>query len=81
MFPVEAKVDSVGRVLIPKKLREAIGIRPGATVDISFYGSGLQVVPHGRTARLIEKDGRLVATSDTRIDDTIMYALIDAGRR
>lgn len=78
---MQAKVDSVGRVLIPKKLREALGLRAGSTVDISWYGPGLQIVPHGRTARLIEENGRLVAAGDSRIDDEIMYALIDAGRR
>ena len=78
---MEAKIDSVGRVLIPKKLRDAIGLRAGGTVDISWYGAGLQIIPHGRTARLVEENGRLVATGDTRISDEIMYALIDAGRR
>lgn len=78
---MEAKVDSVGRVLIPKKLRDALGLRAGSTVDISWYGPGLQLVPHGRTARIIEENGHLVATGDTPIDDDIVFALIDAGRR
>ena len=78
---MEAKLDSVGRVLIPKKLRDALGLREGSTVDISWYGAGLQIIPHGRTARIVEEDGHLVATGETRITDEIMYALIDAGRR
>lgn len=81
MFPVEAKIDSVGRVLIPKKLRDAVGLRAGSTVDISWYGAGLQIVAHGRTARIVEEDGHLVVTGETRLTDEIMYALIDAGRR
>ncbi|HZC72811.1 MAG TPA: AbrB/MazE/SpoVT family DNA-binding domain-containing protein [Jatrophihabitans sp.] len=78
---MEAKVDSVGRVLIPKKLREALGLHAGSTVDISFYGGGLQITPGGRTARLVEEDGLLVASGTTEITDEIMYALIDAGRK
>jgi AbrB family looped-hinge helix DNA binding protein len=79
---MEAKVDSAGRVLIPKKLREAVGLRPGSTVDISWYGAGLQIVPHGRTARVVEEeDGLLVITGETKLTDDVMYALIDAGRR
>lgn len=81
MFPVEAKVDSVGRVLIPKQLREALGLHSGTTVDISFYGAGLQITPGGRTARLVEEDGLLVARGTHKITDEIMYNLIDAGRK
>ncbi|MFM9876558.1 MAG: AbrB/MazE/SpoVT family DNA-binding domain-containing protein [Rhodoglobus sp.] len=78
---METTVDSVGRIVVPKALRDALGIKPGSTVDISRYGTGLQVVPAGRTARLVAKDGVLVATSDTVIDDDAMFAIIDAGRR
>lgn len=76
---MEAKVDSVGRVLLPKALRGAVGIQPGTKVDVSFYGAGLQITPGGRTARLVEKNGRLVATGTIPITDDLMFALIDAG--
>ena len=78
---METTVDSVGRIVVPKALREALGLRPGSTVDISRYGSGLQLVPTGRTARLIEEDGALVATGETPIDDDTVFGLIDSGRR
>ena len=50
-------------------------------IDISRYGAGLQPVPAGRTARLVETAGVLVATGETPIDDRIVFGLIDAGRR
>ncbi len=50
---MEAALDSVGRLVVPKALRDALGLTTGTKVDISLYGSGLQVVPIGRTARLI----------------------------
>ncbi len=78
---MEATVDSVGRIVVPKSLRDELGLVPGSKVDVSRYGAGLAVVPGGRTARLVEEDGVLVATSDTVIDDETMYRLIDAGRR
>lgn len=78
---METKLDSVGRIVVPKPLREALGLSAGSTVDISRYGGGLQIVPAGRTARLVEESGALVATGKTTIDDDTVFGLIDAGRR
>ena len=78
---MEATVDQAGRVLLPKPLRDALGLLPGTKVDISWYGAGVQIIPAGRTARLVEEDGALVATGETQIDDEVVFNLIDAGRR
>lgn len=78
---MKSTVDSVGRVVLPKPLRDALGITPGSTVDISRYGAGLQLTVGGRTARLIERNGALVATSDNEVDDATVFELIDAGRK
>ena len=48
--------------------------------DLS-YGAGLQLLPTGRTARLVDESGVLVATGDTVIDDDVVFGLIDTGRR
>lgn len=79
---MEAVIDSGGRVVLPKALRDALGLTPGSKVDISAYGGGLQITPGGRTAR-IDRDanGRLVAHAETAITDEMMFALIDSGRR
>lgn len=78
---MKASIDSVGRIVVPKPLREALGLTPGSTVDISRYGTGLQLLPTGRTARLVDEAGVLVATGDTPIDDDDVFGLIDSGRR
>lgn len=78
---MEATVDDVGRIVLPKPLRDRLGLSPGTKVDVSEYGAGLQVVPRGRTARLVESDGRLVATADTPVTDEDVFGLLDAGRR
>ncbi|CCH80362.1 Transcriptional regulator, AbrB family [Nostocoides japonicum T1-X7] len=79
---MEATIDSGGRILLPKSLRDALGLTPGTTVDISAYGTGVQVTRGGRTAQLQrDSGGRLVAVSSTVVTDDDMFALIDAGRR
>jgi AbrB family looped-hinge helix DNA binding protein len=78
---MEAKIDAVGRIVVPKPLRDELGLTPGSTVDISRYGAGLQLLPRSRTARLVDEAGVLVASGETVIDDDLVFALIDAGRR
>ncbi|MBO0732401.1 MAG: AbrB/MazE/SpoVT family DNA-binding domain-containing protein, partial [Acidimicrobiaceae bacterium] len=79
--PMAGVIDGAGRIVLPKPLREALGLLPGTTVDISPYGAGLQILPAGRTARLVEEDGVLVAAGETPVDDDVLFALIDAGRK
>lgn len=79
---MEATIDSGGRLMLPKSLRDSLGLTPGSKVDISAYGSGVQITPGGRTARLERAaDGHLVAHAETVVSDDIMFALIDSGRR
>jgi len=78
---METTIDSVGRIVVPKPLRDALGLTAGSTVDVSRYGAGLHLLPTGRTARLVDESGLLVATGDTTIDDDEVFALIDAARR
>lgn len=56
-------------------------LTPGTKVDVSEYGDGLHIAPVSRTARLEERDGRLVAVADTPVTDDDVLALIDGSRR
>ena len=78
---METTIDAAGRIVVPKALRDALALTPGSTVDVSRYGAGLQIVPAGRTAELVDEDGVLVAGGDTPIDDETVFGLIDADRR
>lgn len=79
---MEATIDAGGRLLIPKRMRDSLGLTAGSIVDISERGGTVQITPGGRTARLTRSTtGRLVATSSTPVSDKEMFDLIDAGRR
>ena len=79
---MEARVDAQGRIVVPKPLRDALGITADTVVDVSRYGNSLRVVISGRTARLVKlDDGGSVAESDTVVTDQMVFDLLDAFRR
>ncbi len=79
---MEATIDPGGRILIPKSIRDSLGLVPGSKVDIAAYGNGVQLTPGGRTARLQrDASGRLVSHGETIVTDEMMFALLDSGRR
>jgi AbrB family looped-hinge helix DNA binding protein len=46
------KVGAKGQVVIPKRLREQVGLNPGAEVEFALDGSGVTVVAAQRNRRL-----------------------------
>lgn len=39
-------IDKYGRVLIPKEIRDKLGLKPGTTLDIIIRGNELILRPH-----------------------------------
>ena len=71
-------IDKAGRLVIPKRLRDQVGLRPGE-VEVSAYGAGLRVEPVSGTESLDERDGRLVIpAAGLQIDDSLVRTLRDA---
>jgi AbrB family looped-hinge helix DNA binding protein len=77
---MKATLDKAGRLVIPKRLRDDVGLRPGE-VEITVEGTGLRVEPIA-TELLDERDGRLVIpASGLPLDDDLVRSLRDAGQR
>jgi AbrB family looped-hinge helix DNA binding protein len=77
---MRATIDKAGRLVIPKRLRDHIGLRPGE-VEVTVDGAALRVEPLAGES-LDERDGRLVIpAAGARIDDDLVRALRDAGQR
>lgn len=77
---MRATIDNAGRLLIPKQLREHLGLRPGV-VEVLADGAALRVEPlAGET--LNERDGRLVIPlSGASIADDGVRTLRHADQR
>ena len=54
---VTLEVDKFGRVLLPKKLREALHIGPGGKLHAHLEGERLTVTPEPREATVRMEDG------------------------
>lgn len=78
---MKTTIDSAGRLVVPKVLRDRLGLKPGSTVDVSPYGAGLQMIAVSRTARVRTIRGAVVAESDTVLTDEDIFTLLDADRR
>jgi len=73
-------MDKAGRLVIPRALRESIGLVPG-DVEITVDGAGLHIAPLADDG-LAEEDGLLVipAPGDT-VSDDLVRRLRDADQR
>jgi AbrB family looped-hinge helix DNA binding protein len=59
-----AKVDSKGRIVLPKEVRERLGITPGTEVEVHEEDGKAVVEPEANPEEVIERMDRLVAETE-----------------
>ena len=80
VFTMRTTIDKAGRLVIPRALRNRVGLASGGEVEIEIDGAALRIEPVTGSA-LSENSGLLVIpASGMRIDDALVRELIDDDR-
>jgi AbrB family looped-hinge helix DNA binding protein len=59
---MKSTIDEAGRVVIPKAIREAAGLKPGAPLMIEYRNGRVEIERKSPKVRLVRKGGVLVAS-------------------
>ena len=80
MSAMKTTIDKAGRLVIPRALRNRIGLAGGGEVEIEVDGAAIRIEPVvGRELR--EEGGLLlIPATGTSIDDAVVRELIDVDR-
>jgi AbrB family looped-hinge helix DNA binding protein len=76
---MRATIDKAGRLVIPKALRDSLGLVPGE-VEVTPDGAGLHVEPLANDY-LADEDGFLVIPADAPVSDESVRTLRNADQR
>jgi AbrB family looped-hinge helix DNA binding protein len=80
MHTMRTTIDSAGRLVIPRSLRQRIGLVSGGEVEVELDGAGVRIAPVVGTG-LRQDDGLLlIPRTGTPVDDSLIRDLIDADR-
>jgi AbrB family looped-hinge helix DNA binding protein len=76
-------IDAGGRVVIPKHMRERLGLRPGSEVEVAEADGRVEISPAQAPIEVVEVDGRLVARGDglPPLTDETVRETIERTRR
>lgn len=79
---MDVVIDGAGRLVIPKELRDRLGITPGSTVTLTDAGTGVLLEPAGQHGRIVDRGkGPVVERTGVAVTDEDIRRIRDAGRR
>ena len=81
MFPaMRTAIDKAGRLVIPRRLRDRIGLPHGGQVELELDGAGIRIEPVSGSELKAVGDLLVIPASGTAMTGTDVRELIDAER-
>jgi AbrB family looped-hinge helix DNA binding protein len=78
---MHVSIDSAGRVVVPKRLRDELGLSPGTALEIDVVDGHLELSAPHETAKLVEgPHGPSIAATGTPITDEDVRRTLEAVR-
>lgn len=77
-------IDPAGRIVVPKAIRDRLGLHGGQDVDITERNGTIEITPAVAAVTLVEADGVVVGVASEDLppltDEDVRRALEDARR-
>lgn len=67
MKPMRATIDGAGRIVVPKELRDALGLRPGQALEIRASDGRIEIEAVPTPMRLKKRGKSLAAVPETEL--------------
>lgn len=77
---MRATIDKAGRLVIPKVLRERLGLGPGE-VDVVADGAALRVEALAGAGTVVRAGRQIIPASGAPVDDELVRELRDAAQK
>ena len=81
---MQVTIDAAGRVVIPKSIRERLGLTGRRTIEVREREGVIEIEPAPTVMRLVERNGRHAAVPDRELPpltDDLVRATLDKTRR
>ena len=78
---MKVTVDAVGRIVIPKRIRDRLGIQSGVEVEVVETETGVRVDVPVVAPRVLRSGGRRVVRTGTTLSAETALAVRDELRR
>jgi AbrB family looped-hinge helix DNA binding protein len=81
---MKSTIDGAGRIVIPKALRQRLGLQGGETLEIRERDGRIEIEPAATPMHLVERAGSTVAVPDQELPpltDDVVRATVERTRR